>query len=66
MKTFYILVIMLNGEPIYADERPMTFEECRHKRGQEITFYQVNRGQMVDALCWPFHVTDEQAEKVRI
>ena len=56
MKTLYLLAVLLNGETIYTDDRHFTFDECRYKRGDEIAFYQIHKGQPVHVLCVPVEV----------
>ena len=52
----YALVVfasptLVGDEPIFVDPRPMTFVECRHRRQNEITFYEMLRDTKVYVLC---------------
>jgi len=54
--TIYALVVFslpakVGDEPIFIDIRPMTFAECRHRRQNELTFYEMLRNQKVAVLC---------------
>ena len=56
MTSLYILVVFaqdagLNPEPLYVDPRPLTFVECRHRRENELTFYEMLRNTPVYVLC---------------
>ena len=49
---YYALVVMsMSGEVVWVDDRPMTFVECRHRRQNELTFYEMLRNEKVWVLC---------------
>jgi hypothetical protein len=41
----------VGDQPIFVDPRPMNFAECRHRRQNEITFYEMLRDTHVYVLC---------------
>lgn len=49
---YYLLTVLaMSGDPLWEDDRLYTFKQCRSRRIQEITYYQVYENQNVYALC---------------
>ena len=51
MILYALVVFSMSGDVIWVDPRPMTFVECRHRRQNEITFYEYLRNLEVYVVC---------------